>query len=633
MTPTLCRLTVLILVVSWSVHAVPAQDTSTCSLRIGTNLAGPSDYGAEWPFVDIMHNARTWIPHNATWIDGGQNAWDSGVLDQIPVDENGYPLEIPYAVPGAEAEQVVRTVWANTGKLPAGDYTVLWSGEGDLSVWGDATELTNAPGRMTFRLDPRPDGLFALEIERSAPGDHVHDIRVILPGHEATYDDEPWTPSWIEGLEPFVALRFMDWGHTNNSTLEHWADRPRLDDFTWTPQGVPYELWADVCNMLEKDAWVCVPHLADDDYVRQMAQLFHDRLDPERTIYLEYSNEIWNWMFDQTHYCNDTGDQGVPWPERTAPFVQNVFDIWSEVFADDMDRLVRVVGVQGSWQDVSNRVVGRLRPGSFDAFAPAAYFHFPSGGIADLESRGADATAADVLTLAWDAVRGEAFASMRSQKQSIADLYDIPMLYYEGGQHLTPDPFGSEQDYGPALVAANRDPGMYELYTAWLDSLETLASPARPALFMNFSYIAPVSARYGSWGATERQFDMDTSRQASPKYAALVDRDCDDRVSIDDPRDPDDATPTWPGLRLSSVAPNPFNPRTMLRFDLPGDVEVALRVYDLRGRIVDRIVEGPLPSGSHERAWAPGPELPSGVYLVRLEANGHLRVRKAMLVR
>jgi len=104
-------------------------------------------------------------------------------------------------------------------------------------------------------------------------------------------------------------------------------------------------------------------------------------------------------------------------------------------------------------------------------------------------------------------------------------------------------------------------------------------------------------------------------------------------VSIDDPGEPDDTDPTWPGLRLASAAPNPFNPRTLLQFELPHDADVALRIYDLRGRIVERIVERSLPGGAYERTWTPPPDLPSGVYLVRLEANGHLRVRKAMLVR
>ncbi len=607
-----------------------AQEPDPCALRLGTNLASPSDYGAEWAFVDIMRNARTWISHNSGWVDGGENAWDTGLLAHAEFDADGYPLEVPFTAAGAETTQVVRTVWANTGTLPAGTYTVLYDGEGRLDVWGDATPATREPGRLTFDLDPRPDGLFALEIERSVRGDHVRNIRVLLPGHEATYATDPWTPSWLDALEPFEVLRFMDWGRTNNSPLQSWDERPRRTDYTWTATGVPYELWTEICNRLDTDAWVCVPHRADDEYIRNMATLFRDRLEPERTIYLEYSNELWNWMFDQTHWCHDQGDPQVPWPERIAPFVQNVFDIWTEVFTGQEHRLVRVVGVQGSYQDVSNRIVESLRPGSFDAFAPAAYFGLGEEAIADLEAKGAAATADDVLYWARRSIEGRSFEWLRTQKTSIGDTHGIPMLTYEGGQHLTPEPFGSDQSYGPALVAANQDPRMYDLYAAWLDSLSTLNERGDPGLFMNFSFIAPPSARYGSWGALERQFDADHSREASPKYAALVDHACG-TVSVTDPGAPPDGA--RPGLSLHPITPNPFNPRTTIGFELPRRAAVSLRIYDVRGRIVDRLIEGTMPAGEHTWTWSPGESVPSGLYFVRLDADGRLRVRKATLLR
>ena len=625
---------VLLLLFAFLVVVPEGHAQDSCTLRLGTNLAGPSDYGSEWPWVDIMHDARTWLTHNATWIDGGQNDWDTGVLGQMECDADGYPLELPVAIPGTETEQVVRTVWANTHSLPAGVYTVTWQGQGRLDVWGDATLLTNEPGRLTFDMAPA-DGLIALEILQSQRGDHVRDIRVLLPGHADTPASDEWSPEWIAGLEPFVALRFMDWGHTNDSPLERWEDRPRVDDYTWTPNGVPYELWVEICNRLQKDAWVCVPHRADSTYVRNMATLFRDTLDPERTIYLEYSNEIWNWMFSQTHYCNDQGDQGVPWPERVAPFIQRVLDIWTEVFAGEEHRLVRVVGVQGSYQDVSNRIVGSLRPGSFDAFAPAAYFHFDGAGMAAIEQLGAAATAADVLHWARVAAEGESFGFLRTQKRSIGDRYGIPMLYYEGGQHLTPQPFGSDQPYGPALVAANLDPGMHDLYTTWIDSLATLGTEEEPGLFMNFSFIAPTSARYGSWGVLTDQWSIASADlQSAPKYQALLDRACDASTVGVAPPEEDGPPPVDRPARvaLHPNAPNPFNPMTTVSFDLPRRAEIRLAVYDLKGRHLSTLIDGVVEPGRHRVAWRPT-ELASGTYFLRLVADGRSEVRKCALLR
>ncbi|MCB0635715.1 MAG: T9SS type A sorting domain-containing protein [Lewinella sp.] len=551
-----------------------AQLPDSCKLHIGTNLAGPADWGAEWPFVDIMKYGRTWTTHNNQWVDGGENAWDTQVLDQIPLDEQGYPLYLPVEVPGAEAPQMVLTVWANTEALPAGTYIVLYDGQGEITFWGDGQVTAQEPGRMEVMVTPGVADIMTMELRSSQEGNHLRNIRVLLPGHEATYTEQPWTPAWWDKLAPFQALRFMDWGYTNGSLLQDWSDRPRIDDYTYTQDGVPYEWWVQLCNDKQADAWVCVPHLASDDYIEQMATLFRDNLDPNLTIYVEYSNEIWNWIFPQTHHCFNEGDQEVPWPERIVPFVQNALDIWTEVFAGQEHRLVRVVGVQGSWQDVSNRIVNNLTPGSFDAFAPAAYFGFSEDGIGALESLGASATAEDVLYWAREGMLSHSFGWLQEQYQSLAQPLGIPMLYYEGGQHLTPEPFGSEQSYNPALVAAQSHPGMYDLYQEWYDSLRTLVQGDTPGLLMNFSFIGPTSGQYGSWGLLENQFQ--TSAPWPPKYRAVLDNigNC----SLTATTDPSASAHT---LRLF---PNPN--RGTFALSLPDGQPWDYALYTLTGQLV-----------------------------------------------
>lgn len=79
-------------------------------------------------------------------------------------------------------------------------------------------------------------------------------------------------------------------------------------------------------------------------------------------------------------------------------------------------------------------------------------------------------------------------------------------------------------------------------------------------------------------------------------------------------------------LHLFPVRPNPFNPRTTLRFDLPEPGFARLCVYDVAGHFVRTLVAGNLPAGSHEAAWdgrdAAGREVGSGSYLARLEFAG-----------
>ena len=43
------------------------------------------------------------------------------------------------------------------------------------------------------------------------------------------------------------------------------------------------------------------------DYVREFARLVKGKLDPERRVYVEYSNEVWNGQFQQSKYATEQG--------------------------------------------------------------------------------------------------------------------------------------------------------------------------------------------------------------------------------------------------------------------------------------------------------------------------------------
>lgn len=620
--PSKVKLTVFVFSLISILGTVFAGD---CRLRIGTNLAGPADWGSEWPFVDIMKYSRGWITFNSVWLESGENPWDTGVLDSIPADENGYPLELPFTVAGTETTQVVRTVWANTFSLPEGVYTVLYEGEGTLDVEFDGSVISREPGRVLFRMTRR-DNILSLNLLESRKGNHVRNIRVLMPGTEGAFRENPWCAEWLEKLEPFRGLRFMDWGLTNNSTLKQWEDRPRIDDYTYTLRGVPYEWMIDICNRKKADCWVCVPHQADDGFIRNMAELFRDGLDPSLKIYVEYSNEIWNWMFDQTDWLFANGNPGVEWPERIVPFIQNSLDIWSDVFSGQTERLVRTVGVQGAWQDVSNRVVFNMRPGSFDAFSPAAYFGFSDSAYAALSALGASATAEDVLHWARRSVEGQSAAWLRSQYETISLPAGLPMIYYEGGQHLTPDPFGSDQPYSRALTDAQVHPEMYDLYTQWFDTLRGLVPDGRTGLLMNFSFIGERDGKYGSWGVLERQFGQSPPyRDTAPKFQAILDALCDPGSGVSAEK------AGGSGLSLS-LNPNPFNASVRIRFHLPERGRVTLKAFDVRGRQIAVLIDEERPAGENGTVWDAS-SLSSGPVLIRLKAGQRAETGKCLLVR
>jgi hypothetical protein len=88
---------------------------------------------------------------------------------------------------------------------------------------------------------------------------------------------------------------------------------------------------------------------------------------------------------------------------------------------------------------------------------------------------------------------------------------------------------------------------------------------------------------------------------------------------------------------LHPNVPNPFNPRTQLRFTLARAERVRLEVIDLAGRVVRVLVDERLGAGPHQVVWdgtdANGRAVASGVYLSRLVGAGGVDTRKMALVR
>ncbi len=91
-------------------------------------------------------------------------------------------------------------------------------------------------------------------------------------------------------------------------------------------------------------------------------------------------------------------------------------------------------------------------------------------------------------------------------------------------------------------------------------------------------------------------------------------------------------------FKLHAAAPNPFNPRTVIRYDLPQPARVDLRIYDLAGRLVRTLVNGEtLAAGSHEAAWNgrddSGRPLPAGTYICRLKVPALVATERLTLVK
>lgn len=498
----------------------------TAPMRVGTNLSGIADWETDWPFLDMFRKTRDWETRNAD----GTGGWGSGYRDAIPRDAFGFPTHIPFD-PGTESPpQIVHTLVANL--YQAGEWTFSWEGTGQmrLSAGGWVTlDAEGGEGSHTFMLG-QPGATIFFEILESDAADPLRNFRLLPSTLPPGSGEHPFHPLYAERLEPFGLMRYMDWAHTNGSPWTSWSHRTTPQHNTQArAEGVAPEFMAELSNVLEAEPWVCVPHGADDDLVRELAALLRDEVALGLRVWVEYSNETWNFhpAFPQTQYVQERGlaeglsaDSWEAGHRYVAVRSIRIWEIFEEEFGDASDRIVRVLGTQVGWDDVGRRRIAafnnpELNPDRVmpDALALAPYFggNFSPNDIAE----NGYPDAGQIVTVRAPAAIENARQITRTHRAMAAEQ-GMALVCYEGGQHFV-GVAGAEGDdtLTDILIEANRHPLMYDRYTEYLEMLQEEGVE----LFANFSYVYAPN-RWGSWGVLEHQ---DQPVEEAHKYRALVD--------------------------------------------------------------------------------------------------------------
>jgi len=445
----------------------PEQGADTTRSFVGMNLAGVSYYSRAWVFTNLMLQSDAWRE-----------------------DDRGYIFK--------------------AGHAPPGQYICLWSEPGSIRFSGDASATPTGTNSAQVTITRGNQGV---NMQRS--GD-VGTVSLIRVDHEMR--QSAFHPVFLRRLKPFGVVRFMDWARINNSTETHWADRTLPDDLQSGRDGVALEHMIALSNELGADAWFCMPHRADDDYIRQFAQMVRDRLHRDAKVYIEYSNEVWNTQFKQHNYIRELGDGKTfsdPFFDAWAQRSRRTFAIWSEVFGEEANvRLVRVAAVhlQNPW--VAKKLLPRLE-GEFDAVAPSAYFGITRKQAKTLSDR---STADDVLDLCEANIRRDGKGWYERHGQLARDWSaklrrPIRLISYEAGQHLSAN--GDDRlAYYDALIQAQSHPRMYGLYLLNMRTFQESGGD----LFVAFNGVSP-PGKFGSWGHLAYQ---DQPIADAPKYRALL---------------------------------------------------------------------------------------------------------------
>jgi tetratricopeptide (TPR) repeat protein len=123
--------------------------------------------------------------------------------------------------------------------------------------------------------------------------------------------------------------------------------------------------------------------------------------------------------------------------------------------------------------------------------------------------------------------------------------------------------------------------------------------------------------------ATLSEFDHELIRSAIEDYAIFHDMEKPDLRTVE---------PLPEEFELLQNYPNPFNPTTVIRFAIPEQENVTLRVYDILGRLVTVLADGVYEAGRHEVVFDGG-NLASGMYIYTLTTSQTVITKRFLLMK
>ena len=495
------------LLVLLTLGAAPLSAAPNDNSALGINLASVTYWSSEILFVDLFRHSQPFKSQAP-----GKGYDQGGPLD---LTETGWVRSL--RPDGQFADSII----FSQPKLgyPAGIYTCLYEGQGKIEFAYGTRVVEEKPGRILVEVK-QEQNLLTLRITQTGPADPVRNIRVILPGFEGTYSDQPFHPDFLKRWEKFKVLRFMDLQRTNNSEQTHWSDRPTPQMQTQGSEaGVALEYLIQLANTLEADPWFCLPHLATDDYVRSFAEMVRARLKPNLKVYIEYSNECWNGIFGQARYCRDQGKAlGLSDNDFQAQLRYyskrsvEIFKIWEGVFGGT-DRLVRVLAAQSANPWTSEQVMDfEDAYKRADVLGIAPYFGNDLGDPRK-QNEVAQMTVEQVLDTCAEYIKDG--NKTVTEQARLAKARGLRLVAYEAGQHLVGHG-GAEnnQHLEDRFHAANRHPRMKELYLDYLTGWKANGG----TLTVLFSSTGNWS-KWGSWGLMEYHGQPISE---APKYQAVI---------------------------------------------------------------------------------------------------------------
>lgn len=430
---------------------------------LGINFDAQKDYSVQQTFVDCIKTSRQWETNGAP----------------TPVDAHGWPT-------GDFSVQVFAGLPQGHGTYSLsceGRCRITGAGSGPVTVSNVSFDGTTTRAQVTLGPTTHPSGLSLLRLNFTQTSGGVKNLKVIRPGYPAD-TTQVFTDLFLDKLEPFTVIRDVHWSQVIRTTVSRWEQRPRFEDAQQSsPKGVCYEYLIDLANESGKDLWICLPDQADDEFVRQLGHLLKERLHPDRKVWIELSDEIWNPEYPATHRYLAAAQQEVgplnSYGQETDRFslmyrlvarrTIQISDILATVFPGEMLTRIRPVmpGQFGDTYHMANALAwAQEQYGALNArlygLTSAPYFTLsPADNVrtdltadeilARLDARLTEVTARFGVDPSWN---GRWDWRTPPTYHTMANFYNLQNTAYEAG----PDTMGAESL--AAKKQANLDPRM-----------------------------------------------------------------------------------------------------------------------------------------------------------------------------
>jgi len=481
----------------------------------------------------------------------------------VPVDPNGWPKSDGLTVIFDDRPAMA---WAPPEDDPAklqpkesGTYTVRFKGKADVSAAGGSPiqlgtfkyDSTTNESTGSFLLPAGAPNLVILKFTNtrraatSTGADGITNLEVLRPG---TTKGQVFTADFLKALKPFSYLRCMGWLGTNyqpgyyGDTGHHifgWNDRSLPTDATQGMDGlrpgtvgVAWEYPILLANETHKDLWINVPVSASGSspedttsYIYKLAELIKKSLAPGLHVYIEHSNEVWNFGFPQyiwnklaaidevkagnSPLNNDGSTDQEAWAHRRhAKRLYEIAKIFEKVFgAGSLGKTIRPV--YASWTIFPDAFFSDVLAWMKKTYGDPKDYFYAMAGTGYFNAQKASQTASPQEVLQAMRADADAGVSITVQLKKIADTYGLKLACYEAG----PDNGGGDPTNVGNRILANRLPEMGELVQhEFRDNLF-----GQGVDLASYFSLASAASRYGCWGATEDLSNLDT-----PKYKAII---------------------------------------------------------------------------------------------------------------